>query len=210
MIIGFYRFRLGKQSLKTNKPKRNSKDGFTPRPCKVKPFGFLKKIFLSSLRSKRVFFPKNLAWRSVYALCFAFLFSFFRFFFFRGASLFAALCSAHRAPHRRRADRTHQATAHSDRDHAHRPTPSRLVPDGGQVPTGNRRTAAAPSSSAVDEVRPSVPHRWGSHRGTKARNKKRFSMFRETRETKSVSRCQSMKKPTATKWPSAHVENLTI
>ncbi len=101
MIIGFYRFRLGKQSLKTNKPKRNSKDGFTPRPCKVKPFGFLKKIFLSSLRSKRVFFPKNLACRSVYALCFAFLFSFFRFFFFRGASLFAALCSAHRAPHRR-------------------------------------------------------------------------------------------------------------
>ena len=101
MIIGFYRFRLCKLSLKTNKPKRNSKDGFTPRPCKVKPFGFLKKIFLSSLRSKRVFFPKNLACRSVYALCFAFLFSFFRFFFFRGASLFAALCSAHRAPHRR-------------------------------------------------------------------------------------------------------------
>lgn len=118
MIIGFYRFRLGKLSLKTNKPKRNSKDGFTPRPCKVKPFGFLKKIFLSSLRSKRVFFPKNLACRSVYALCFAFLFSFFRFFFFRGASLFASLCSAHRAPHRRRADRTHRATAHSDRDHA--------------------------------------------------------------------------------------------
>ena len=101
MIIGFYRFRFGKLTLKTNKPKRNSKDGFTPRPCKVKPFGFLKKIFLSSLRSKRVFFPKNLACRSVYALCFAFLFSFFRFFFFRGASLFAALCSAHHAPHRR-------------------------------------------------------------------------------------------------------------
>ena len=135
-------------------------------------------------------------------------FFFFSVFLFSGCQFVrcALLCPPRTAPPC--ADRTHQATAHSDRDH--RPTPSRLVPDGGQVPTGNRRTAAAPSSSAVDEVRPSVPHRWGSHRGTNPRNKKRFSMFRETRETKSVSRCQSIKKPTATKWPSAHVENLTI
>lgn len=142
MIIGFYRFRLGKLSLKTNKPKRNSKDGFTPRPSKVKPFGFLKKIFLSSLRSKRVFFPKNLACRSVYALCFAFLFSFFSVFLFSGCQFVrcAMLCPPRTA--QPCAYRTHQDTAHSAPTNRHRPTPSRLVPDGGQVPTGNRPTAA--------------------------------------------------------------------
>ena len=200
---------MGKQSLKTNKPKRNSKDGFTPRPCKVKPFGFLKKIFLSSIRSKRVFFPKNLAWRSVYALCFAFLFSFFRFFFFRGASLFAALCSAHRAPHRR------APTAPTKPPHTRHPPTATARHLRAWFPMADRFRQATdqqppPSSSAVDKVRPSVPHRWGSHRGTKPRNGKRFSMVRPYRETKSVSRCQSIKKPTATKWPSARVENLTI
>ena len=62
--------------------------------CKVKPFGFLRKIFLSSLRSKRVFSPKNLACRSVYANSFAFLFSFFRFFFFPGQFVRRAAFSA--------------------------------------------------------------------------------------------------------------------
>ena len=136
-----------------------------------------------------------------------FLFFGFSFFGVPVCSLRYALPTAHRNAVRLPHPPSHRTLGPRPR---HRPTPSRLVPDGGQVPTGNRRTAAAPSSSAVDEVRPSVPHRWGSHRGTKPRNGKRFSMVRPYRETKSVSRCQSIKKPITTKWPSAHVENLTI
>ena len=175
-------------------------------PARSSPSGFCKKSSFPRFARKEYFFQKTLR---VALFTPSVLHSFFLFF---GFSFFGVpVCSLRyalpTAPPRRPHPPSHRTLGPRPR---HRPTPSRLVPDGVQVPTDNRRTAAAPSSSAVDEVRPSVPHRWGSHRGTNPRNKKRFSMFRETRETKSVSRCQSIKKPTATKWPSAHVENLTI
>lgn len=131
-------------------------------------------------------------------------FFFFSVFLFSGCQFVrcAMLCPPRTAPPC--AYRYHRATAHSD--HAQRSTP--LAPGSLAIGSdGNRRTAAASTSAAVGEVRPRVPHRWGSHRGTKPRNEKRFSMVRPYRETKSVSRCQSIKKPITTKWPSARVEN---
>ena len=75
---------------------------FTPRQLQGQALRvFEKKSSFPRFARKVYFSPKNLACRSVHANCLAFLFSFFRFFFFRGSSLFAALCTAHCAPHRR-------------------------------------------------------------------------------------------------------------
>lgn len=174
---------MGKLSDKKNKPKRNSKDGFTPRPCKVKPFGFLKKIFLSSLRSKRVFSPKNLACRSVYALCFAFLFSFFCFSFFRGQFVRRAAFRT-LSPSRRR--RTCPRTAPDPRPRTwfrfHSPltksTPPRTCRRLFLMARRFRQATDEPAPpchrSAVGEVRPNVPPSMGHPSRNQAKKRKTF------------------------------------
>ena len=148
--------------------------------CKVKPFGFLRKIFLSSLRSKRVFSPKNLACRSVYANSFAFLFSFFRFFFFPGQFVRRAAFSA--------VQRVGTRPTRPFR------APCRFLRS---VSLGSWSAFAADPSAVV-------PLDVGRMVGTRFESRMGNATAEPRRETKSVSRWQSIKKPTTFR-PSAHI-----
>ena len=85
-----------KQPCKKRKPKRKCKCRFTPCPCKVKPFGFLRKNlpFLASLE-KSIFSQKTLP-VTLFARIILHSFFLFSVFLFSGASLFVALRSVPR------------------------------------------------------------------------------------------------------------------
>ena len=168
---------------KKPKPKRKRKVASRRANCKVKPFGFLKKIFLSSLRSKRVFFPKNLACRSVHANCFAFLFSFSGF-LFSGASCVRRAAFRTLPPSRRR--RTCPRTAPDPRPRTwfrfHSPltksTPPRTCRRLFLMARRFRQATDEPAPpchrSAVGEVRPNVPPSMGHPLRNQAKKRKTF------------------------------------
>ena len=136
-------------------------------------------------------------------------FFFFSVFLFSGCQFVrcALLCPPRTAPPPRRP----HPPSHRTLGPLPRPPPNTLAPGSrwrtgsDRQPTNRRRRVIGPQSVKFGRM---FRHRWGTHRGTKPRNEKRFSLGSAERETKSVSRCQSIKKPIATKWPSARVEIL--